>query len=299
MLIKSHEQLRQSRQLQNNRPCPLECLPTELRVKIMEFTGDYHSLWSLISASPHYLNAFLGFRKPLLTMITIRELTARNVILCNQKTVSNPRDTPVGVQAKNIEWLDYKFKKGVEHTLTLQSNLHAALQTYYSQIESNSTLSLDVQQLKALRALEDVVTWLRFDSDLQRFYDQVSPPSDFEAADSLCVLMRESTFGSYRNVNNMDYLHDYHIWIKGHRTESEIWPARIAGVWWTCKPSKFPTQLDRLKAFQKYFPWCDIRTVPELRDYEARIWELTPSLCFLFENFEVIQLLRFTRNERP
>lgn len=262
--------------------------------------SDYASLWSLISASPHYLKAFLGSRNSLLTRTTLRELTTRGVILCNRSTrpvaVSDQVITSVAVlNVHNIEWLDYKVKGGVEHTVTLQINLHAALQTYYSQIESNSSLCLEVQQLKALRTLEDVVTWLRFDPELRIYYSQVKSTlpisKDVDRLSTWCVSMRESTFESYMDVNNLDVLHNYHPWIKGGRTESEIRPARIALAWLSRKAGILQKQLDELEAFQRYFPWCDITTVPGLIAYESRVRNFLPSLNFLFACTEFTKVI--------
>ena len=291
----------QFQELQKNQPSFLERLPTELRIRILGYISDYASLWSLISASPHYLKVFLGFRNSLLTRITIRELETRGVILCNQMTTpvvaTNTMTTLVSVQkAHNIEWLDYKFRGDVEHTLTLQINLHAALQTYYSQIESNSPLCLDVQQLKALRTLEDVVTWLRFDSEVREYYSQISTSDGFEAVDDVStwyVVLRESTHESYTDFNNLDVLQNYHPWIKGRRTESEIRAARIANAWFDREDDISEKKLDKLETFRRYFPWCDITTVSELTHYEDRIIDLRPTISFLFEDTEISQTLWF------
>ena len=294
----------QLQDLQKNQPSSLERLPTELRTRILEYISDYGSLWSLISASPHYLKAFLAFRNPLLTRITIRELAARGVILCNQMKVSNPRvPQVVSLHAHNIEWLDYKLKTGIEHTLTLQSDLHAALETYYSQIETNSCLSLDVQQLKALRTLEDVVTWLRNDPELQRFRSEFWPSLACKVVDGVpgsCLLVRESTFRCYQDVNNLDVLHNYHSWKKGRRTETEIRHSRAAIAWFARDLVLWQKDLNRLEAFQRYFPWCKIRAGPELINYEDSIRKYFPAISFLCEDSEATILITWgTQNVDP
>ena len=267
--------------------------------------SDYASLWSLISASPHYLKAFLGFRNSLLTRTTIRELTARGAILCN------PLATPMAVPSNlappvailsvhNIEWLDYKFKEGVEHTLALEINLHDALQTYHSQIESNSSLCLDVQQLKALRALEDVVTWLRFGPELQKCFPEISSPfphgGPVGGVPKWYVSLRKSTFESYEDINNLDVLRGYHPWIKVRLTESEIQPARMALPWFARKVEISRKQMDMLEAFQRYFPWYNVRTMSQMYHYESRFRKLRPTLSFVLLDSEIARVMRWRRS---
>ena len=273
-----------------NQPSSLERLPTELRVTILEYMADYASLCALISASPYYLKAFLGVRNPLLTKTTIRELETRGVNLCAQigTPVSKQMKGPeVVFNARNIEWLDYKFKKGVENTLNLQINLDSALQAYYSQIECNTSPCLDVQQLKALRTLEDVVTWLDFDPELQKHCYQASKSEAMEGASSLCVLMRESTFKSYKDIKNLEIPHSYHTWMKGRRTESEIRPERAALVWFSRKAKISRQRLDKLKTFRRYYPWCQIRTMRELNEFERYFQKSIPTVSFLFASTEI------------
>ena len=262
--------------------------------------SDYASLWSLISASPYYLKAFLGLRNSLLTRTTIRELTTRGVILCNRMAtpiaVSVNLSTPVAIlSVHNIEWLEYKFKRGVEHTLALEINLHDALRTYHSQIESNSSLCLDVQQLKALRTLEDVVTWLRFDRELEKCFFEKSHPSPrrrpVDGVSRWYVSLRESTFESYQDINNLDVLRDYHPWIKDRLTESEIQPARMALPWSARMADISLKQMDEVETFQRYFPWCNVRTMSQLIHYENRFNKLTPTLNFLFLDSEIAKVM--------
>ncbi|CAF9929373.1 MAG: hypothetical protein HETSPECPRED_007357 [Heterodermia speciosa] len=270
-----------------NQPSSLERLPTELRVMILEYMGDYASLWALISASPYYLKAFLGVRNPLLTKTTIRELETRSVYLCAPPVSNRMREPEVALNAQNIEGLDYKVKRDVEITLTLQANLYSALQTYYSQIESNTSPCLDVQQLKALRTLDDVVMWLDFDPELQKHCPHGSKCEAMQGASRWCVLMRESTIKSYDDINNLEVPHSYHTWSKGRLTESEIRPARIALVWFLRKAKIVRQRLDKVETFQRYFPWCNVRTRHQLISFENEIKKSIPTVSFLFASGEI------------
>ena len=262
--------MRQLRELPKNRPSPLESLPFEIKILVFDNLLDYTSLWSIISASPSFLAAFLPIRNSLLTAATLRELWKRGIVLYYSFLNAAHPDPLVDLDATDIEWIDYKIKSNVENTLTLRSNLHFALRTYFSQLESGSPLRLELRQLKALRTLEDVVMWVNLGPE-------VRTPRDLCGVPSLCALLSRKTMDSCEDVDNEDVLQHYHSWIMYDRTETEIQTVRSAFVWMNRLRSKRSCDLwDKLEAFQTCFPSWNVTTVSEMNRHKDRMVKIMP-----------------------
>ena len=116
-------------------------------------------------------------------------------------------------------------------------------------------------QLKGLRALEDVIIWI-----------DIGPEEDLPSPPNLYVFLCRKTMDSYEDVDNLDVLHSYHSWMISRRTEIEIQTARSAFVWFNrVLYNRSQERLSKLEACQRYFPSCNVITLPELTQYEARM----------------------------
>ena len=129
--------------------------------------------------------------------------------------------------------------------------------------------------------------WLRFDPELRESYSQIKSAvrNCKDAGDSVSTWyasMRESTYESYKDVDDLDVLHNYHPWTKGSQIESEIRPARSALAWFSRRAEIFAETAGRVGSVpENTSRGATSQPCPGLIAYERAVSE--PSslpLCF-------------------
>ena len=115
----------------------LDDLLPEIKLHILRDIPDIPSLCSLTRACPSMHALYANARRQIFNRVTFNELVGRQIDLFTPRSL-----------------LQVKASGGVD------INLRSALQSLYNQlIARKGPLTLDIDQCKALRRLEDVVLW--------------------------------------------------------------------------------------------------------------------------------------------
>lgn len=153
----------------------LEALPQELELGLLHQIPDVATLSALIHASPTYHELYAALREEILTSITLKELSARDIELL-------PPSPFVEIRVYGVS----RPREDLWHAI--QSLYHQASPTHITadQVATHCTfgqqnpsdrgrplhriLKLTIEHCLALRTIEDMVRWRRVVENGQEFY---------------------------------------------------------------------------------------------------------------------------------
>ena len=152
--------------------CVLDSLPTEIKILLLRQIPDVATLSAVVHASPCYHSLYLAVREEVLTAITFRELSARNVCIITPLSFAQVRVRGYGEPRRELQaalWSICDQAASVSATNTIASDQLTSTADIGSASDQRSKTSsgfsrpckmrLKVEHCLALLTIEDFIGW--------------------------------------------------------------------------------------------------------------------------------------------